>query len=83
MVLLGINRNAFLAAIRARFSCGVAALDDWVRFHAGQDEKLNVTRVFVAIDDNSGSPVSTAWVHLRSLSPTCLANIQNDCRAKM
>jgi GNAT superfamily N-acetyltransferase len=36
---------------RAAFSCGVAALDDWFRFRAGQDEKRNVTRVFVAIDD--------------------------------
>jgi GNAT superfamily N-acetyltransferase len=36
---------------RAAFSCGVAALDDWFRLRAGQDEKRNVTRVFVAIDE--------------------------------
>ena len=36
---------------RAGFSCGVAALDDWFRLRAGQDEKRNVARVFVAIDD--------------------------------
>jgi GNAT superfamily N-acetyltransferase len=36
---------------RAAFSCGVAALDDWFRLRAGQDEKRNVARVFVAIDD--------------------------------
>ena len=36
---------------RAAFSCGVAALDDWFRHRAGQDEKRNVARVFVAIDD--------------------------------
>lgn len=35
---------------RAAFSCGVAALDDWFRRRAGQDEKRNVARVFVAID---------------------------------
>ena len=36
---------------RAAFSCGVAALDDWFRLRAGQDERRNVARVFVAIDD--------------------------------
>jgi GNAT superfamily N-acetyltransferase len=39
---------------RAAFSCGVAALDDWVHLRAGQDEKRNVARVFVAIDDRYG-----------------------------
>ena len=39
---------------RAAFSCGVAALDDWFRLRAGQDEKRNVARVFVAIDDQRG-----------------------------
>jgi predicted GNAT family N-acyltransferase len=39
---------------RAAFSCGVAALDDWFRLRAGQDEKRNVARVFVAIDDQCG-----------------------------
>ena len=36
---------------RAGFSCGIASLDDWFRLRAGQDEKRNVARVFVAIDD--------------------------------
>ncbi len=39
---------------RAVFSCGVATLDDWFRHRAGQDEKRNVARVFVAIDDRYG-----------------------------
>ena len=39
---------------RAAFSCGVAALDDWFRLRAGQDEKRNVARVFAAIDDRHG-----------------------------
>ncbi len=39
---------------RAMFSCGVAALDDWFRLRAGQDERRNVARVFVAIDDQFG-----------------------------
>ena len=36
---------------RAAFSCGVAALDDWFHIRAGQDEKRNMARVFVAVDD--------------------------------
>jgi GNAT superfamily N-acetyltransferase len=39
---------------RALFSCGVAALDDWFHTRAGQDEKRNVARVFVAVDDLLG-----------------------------
>ncbi len=39
---------------RQLFTCGVAALDDWFRLRAGQDEKRNVARVFVAIDDRLG-----------------------------
>jgi GNAT superfamily N-acetyltransferase len=32
----------------------VAALDDWFHIRAGQDEKRNVARVFVAVDDQRG-----------------------------
>ncbi len=39
---------------RAAFSCGVAALDEWFRQRASQDERRNVSRVFVAIDDRHG-----------------------------
>jgi ribosomal protein S18 acetylase RimI-like enzyme len=39
---------------RAQFSCGNAALDDWFRHRASQDEKRNVARVFVARDDELG-----------------------------
>jgi GNAT superfamily N-acetyltransferase len=39
---------------RANFSCGIAALDDWFRSRAGQDERRNVSRVFVAVDDSFG-----------------------------
>jgi GNAT superfamily N-acetyltransferase len=35
---------------RAAFSCGVAALDDWFRQRASQDERRNIARVFVAVD---------------------------------
>lgn len=37
---------------RSTFSSGEPALDDWFRDRAGQDEKRNVARVFVAIDAN-------------------------------
>jgi GNAT superfamily N-acetyltransferase len=39
---------------RRAFSSGVATLDDWFHLRAGQDEKRNVARVFVAIDDRLG-----------------------------
>jgi len=39
---------------RRAFSCGVAALDDWFRHREGQDQKRNIARVFVAIDDRLG-----------------------------
>ncbi|KGM34181.1 GNAT family N-acetyltransferase [Inquilinus limosus] len=39
---------------RSPFSCGQPALDDWFRRRAGQDEKRNVARVFVAVDDEIG-----------------------------
>jgi GNAT superfamily N-acetyltransferase len=39
---------------RRAFTCGVAALDDWFHLRAGQDEKRNVARIFVAIDDRLG-----------------------------
>jgi ribosomal protein S18 acetylase RimI-like enzyme len=39
---------------RATFSCGQPDLDEWFRQRAGQDEKRNVARVFVAVDDELG-----------------------------
>jgi ribosomal protein S18 acetylase RimI-like enzyme len=39
---------------RASFSCGQLDLDDWFRHRATQDEKRNVARVFVAVDDELG-----------------------------
>lgn len=36
---------------RSVFSCGQPKLDDWFRRRAGQDEKRNVARVFVATDE--------------------------------
>ena len=39
---------------RAAFSSGQPDLDDWFRRRAGQDDKRNVARVFVAVDDELG-----------------------------
>ena len=39
---------------RSSFSCGEAELDAWFRYRAGQDEKRNVARVFVAVDRELG-----------------------------
>jgi ribosomal protein S18 acetylase RimI-like enzyme len=39
---------------RAVFSCGQSELDDWFRRRASQDEKRNISRVFVAVDDAIG-----------------------------
>lgn len=39
---------------RAAFSCGQAELDDWFRHRASQDERRDVARVFVAVDDDLG-----------------------------
>ena len=39
---------------RASFTCGQAELDDWFRKRASQDERRNVARVFVAVDDALG-----------------------------
>jgi ribosomal protein S18 acetylase RimI-like enzyme len=39
---------------RSKFSCGQAELDDWFRRRAGQDERRNIARVFVAVDSEPG-----------------------------
>jgi GNAT superfamily N-acetyltransferase len=39
---------------RATFCCGRPDLDDWFRRRASQDERRNVARVFVAVDDELG-----------------------------
>jgi GNAT superfamily N-acetyltransferase len=39
---------------RATFSCGQPELDDWLRRRASQDERRNIARVLVAVDDELG-----------------------------
>jgi len=40
--------------VRTAFSCGQTELDDWFVRRASQDERRNVARVFVAVDDALG-----------------------------
>lgn len=39
---------------RTRFACGQDELDGWFRRRAGQDDRRNVARVFVAVDSELG-----------------------------
>ncbi len=39
---------------RAAFSCGVEALDLYLKRQAGQDQRRNIARVFVALGETSG-----------------------------
>jgi ribosomal protein S18 acetylase RimI-like enzyme len=39
---------------RSKFSCGQADLDDWFHRRAGQDERRNVARVFIAVNSDLG-----------------------------
>jgi GNAT superfamily N-acetyltransferase len=39
---------------RAVFTCGQPDLDDWFHRRAGQDDRRNVARVFVAVDGSLG-----------------------------
>jgi len=39
---------------RAKFSSGQADIDDWFRRRASQDERRDIARVFVALDDELG-----------------------------
>jgi GNAT superfamily N-acetyltransferase len=56
---------------RTGFSCGVPALDRWFRQQAGQEERRNVARVFVARDPDAGG--SDAIVGFYTLSMFTLA----------
>jgi ribosomal protein S18 acetylase RimI-like enzyme len=39
---------------RAKFSSGQPDIDDWFRRRAGQDQRRDIARVFVALDDELG-----------------------------
>lgn len=60
---------------RRAFTCGQPALDVWFRERAGQDEKRNLARVFVATDDQGIAGFYSLSTYTLSLSdlPTDLA----------
>lgn len=51
---------------RSEFSCGRTELDEWFRQRAGQDDRRNVARVFVAVDSELGVVgfYSLSWFRL-------------------
>lgn len=60
---------------RAGFSCGVAALDDYLRRRAGQHQREGIATTHVLIDENQPTRIlgycalSAAQLHLHELSP--------------
>lgn len=38
----------------SRFSCGDKSLDDWLRMHALENQRRNLSRTFVLVDDAGG-----------------------------
>ena len=57
----GITRVEILAFDRrfdrSSFSCGKPDLDDWLKTQAGQQERVNNTRTFLAVDGVEGDRV--------------------------
>jgi ribosomal protein S18 acetylase RimI-like enzyme len=54
LLILAIRIESLGKHVRTAFSCGQTDLDDWFRHRASQDEKRNISRVFVAVDDVLG-----------------------------
>jgi GNAT superfamily N-acetyltransferase len=53
---------------RSTFCCGEEALDQYLRNHAGQDIRRNLTSVFVAVDDPSGQVIGYYTLSAASFS---------------
>lgn len=53
---------------RNAFSCGEPALDDYLRNHAGQDSRRNVTSVFVAVGDDPATIIGYYTLSAASFS---------------
>jgi ribosomal protein S18 acetylase RimI-like enzyme len=64
---------------RTRFSCGQPDLDEWFRHRASQDEKRNVARVFVCVDEALGV---VGFYSLSSLSLS-LENLPEEIARKL
>lgn len=64
---------------RAAFSCGEPALDEWFHRRAGQDERRDVARVFVAVDDAFG----VVGFYSLSAFTLALADLPDDLARKL
>ena len=67
---------------RSQFDCGSEALDRYIRWQASQDARRNVTRVFVALPEESNEIAGFyALVQEVSNETHCLRRKRNACRA--
>ena len=64
---------------RANFDSGQAEIDDWFRHRAGQDERRNLARVFVAVDDRLG----VVGFHSLNSFTLALADLPDDIARKL
>ncbi len=66
---------------RSAFSSGQRELDEWFRKQASQDEKRNITRVFVAVDREQESAI-VGFYSLSAFTVT-LSNLPDDLSRKL
>lgn len=64
---------------RSAFRCGEPALDAWFQKRAGQDERRNLARVFVAVDEHS----EVVGYYSLSAFTLSLDEMPNDLAAKL
>ncbi len=68
---------------RSRFICGDAALDRWFRIQAGQEERRNVTRVFIARDAEAGGPDDLVGFYTLSMFALGFEDLPDDLVRKL
>ena len=59
---------------RKTFSCGVQSLDDYIKFNASQHEGQDLTRIFVALDENTHEIIGFYSLSALSVNPDSLDN---------
>lgn len=68
---------------RSRFTCGEAALDRWFRAQAGQEERRNITRVFVARDGEASEPDVVVGFYTLSMFTLAFDDLPSDLSRKL
>jgi ribosomal protein S18 acetylase RimI-like enzyme len=68
---------------RSRFTCGESALDRWFRAQAGQDEKRNVTRVFVARDADGVAPDALVGFYTLSMFALAFEDLPDNMKRRL